>query len=343
MQEYRVTIKDIAEELGLSTATVSNVIHGKTGKISDRTVEKVQEKLEQSGYIPNMAAILLAQNTSQIVCVVLSDDMRYEGKMMEDPFVCGMLNGLSKELSAKGYFMMLKEEPEVEQIVRYASMWNMAGLVLIGFCEVDYERLRNRMHIPFVVVDAYTSKVHHYSDVGIDNIRGGFLAGNYLIANGHTRIMYLSDNDEGCDHDRYVGLTQALAENGTAYTQDDFKWLHPIRKQRFEIYEQLYLQRKEYTAAFVASDVFAIEFLNFLLDKGVRIPEEFSLVGFDNIPLADCIRPGLTTVSQDLAKRAQAAVELLQELIDGKTTGRQELLPVELVVRDSVCDIRGRH
>ena len=87
MKEYRVTIKDIAEELGLSTATVSNVIHGKTKKISQKTVAKVQGKLEESGYLPNMAAILLAQNTSKIVCIVLSNNERYENKMIEDPFV----------------------------------------------------------------------------------------------------------------------------------------------------------------------------------------------------------------------------------------------------------------
>ena len=78
MNEYRVTIKDIAEELGVSTATVSNVIHGKTKKISQQTVAKVQEKIEKSGYLPNMAAVLLAQNTSKIVCIVLSNDIKYE-------------------------------------------------------------------------------------------------------------------------------------------------------------------------------------------------------------------------------------------------------------------------
>ena len=76
MNEYRVTIKDIAEELGVSTATVSNVIHGKTKKISQKTVAKVQEKIEEMGYLPNMAAVLLAQNTSKIVCIVLSNDVK---------------------------------------------------------------------------------------------------------------------------------------------------------------------------------------------------------------------------------------------------------------------------
>ena len=75
VNEYRVTIKDIAEELGVSTATVSNVIHGKTKKISQQTVARVQEKIEEKGYLPNMAAVLLAQNTSKIVCIVLSNDV----------------------------------------------------------------------------------------------------------------------------------------------------------------------------------------------------------------------------------------------------------------------------
>lgn len=336
MENYRITIKDIAEELGVSTATVSNVIHGKTKKISDKTVAKVQEKLEESGYIPNMAAVLLAQNTSKIVCVLLSDDISYEGKMLEDPFVAGMLNYLSKELSKNGYFMMLKEEPDVSQIARYASMWNMTGLILIGYCAVDYERLREKMHIPFVVVDAYRNDMKKYSDVGIDNIYGGYLAGKHLIDMGHTKIMYMANVDEDCDHDRYLGLTGAYKEKGLKPQPKDYKLLSPIKEERTRRYEEILKAIGDYTAAFLASDVLAIEFMNFLQDNGIRVPEDFSLVGFDNIPLSACVRPALTTVSQNLKERAERAVALLMELIDGTTAGRQELLSLELIERDSV-------
>lgn len=336
MQNYRITIKDIADELGVSTATVSNVIHGKTKKISDKTVAKVQEKLEESGYIPNMAAVLLAQNTSKIVCVVLSDDISYEGKMIEDPFVSGMLNYLSKELTKSGYFMMLKEEPDVNQIVRYASMWNMAGLILIGYCAVDYEKLREKMHIPFVVVDAYRDDMKKYSDVGIDNIHGGYLAGKHLLEMGHTKIMYMANVDEDCDHDRYLGLTGAYMEKGMEYDPKDYKLLNPIKEKRRKRYEEIFAEIGNYTAAFLASDVLAIEFMNFLQDKGLSIPEDFSIVGFDDIPLAACVRPGLTTVSQNLEERSKKAVQLLKELIEGITSGRQEMLQLELVQRGSV-------
>ena len=87
MAEKRITIADVAEAIGVSTATVSNVIHGKTSKISDETVKQVQQKLEEMNYIPNMAGILLAQNNSKIIGVVINDGPKYEGRVLEDGFV----------------------------------------------------------------------------------------------------------------------------------------------------------------------------------------------------------------------------------------------------------------
>jgi len=336
LEQRRITIKDVAQELGiLSTATVSNVIHGKTKKISNQTVHKVQEKLELSGYIPNMAAVLLAQNTSRIVCVVLSDDVKYEGKMIEDPFVSGILNGLSKELAENDYFMMVKEEANLDSIVRYASMWNMAGLILVGYCLRDYEEIRRKMHIPFVVIDSYQKEVQNFSDVGIDNIDGGFMAGMHLIENGHTKIMYLADNKEDGDYERYLGLTKALKEKKLEYSESDYKLLDMNLEKRKLIYQTLLDELPLYTAAFCASDMYAIEFMNFLLEKGIKVPTDFSIIGFDDIPLASFVYPGLSTISQDLSKRAKTAVLLLQELMEGKKA-RTVRLPVTLVVRNSV-------
>ena len=97
-ENKRVRIIDIAEELGVSTATVSNVIHGKTKKISKETVKRVEKLLEEREYIPNMAGILLARNDSGIVGVVIHDHPKYEGHLLEDPFIASSLNGLSSEI-----------------------------------------------------------------------------------------------------------------------------------------------------------------------------------------------------------------------------------------------------
>lgn len=341
--ERRVTIKDIADEMGVSTATVSNVIHGKTKKISDRTVAKVQEKLQESGYIPNMAAVLLAQNSSRIVCVVVSDHERYEGRMLEDPFVSRMINTISKELNKCGYFMMIREERNIQKIVEYASMWNMAGLILMGYCAVDYENLRAKMHIPFVVVDSYEDNVKSYIDIGIDNIDGGYQAGRYLIENGHKRILYFADNKEDCDLFRYEGLQKAKAEEKISDEWDDFYLVSIEKEKRFSDFKKMlcYIQKNQVTAVFAASDQYALEWMYFLHQKGIRIPEDISVVGFDDIPLASLVYPALTTVSQNIDTRAKAAVEMLHGLVEGREIGGSRLLKTKLVKRESVADIRS--
>ena len=146
VEEQRVRISDIAQELGLSTATVSNVIHGKTKKISDETVKRVMALLEERQYIPSMAGILLAQNSSKIIGVFVNDHEKYEGHTLDDFFIASSLNYLSTEIEAHGQFMMVKKAKSPEDIIKFASMWNMDGIVVIGFCDQDYMYLRSINH-----------------------------------------------------------------------------------------------------------------------------------------------------------------------------------------------------
>ena len=104
MTQNRIRIVDVADTSGLSTATVSKVIHGKTEKISDETVKRVQQELERSGYIPNMAGILLARNNSRIIGVVVNDHEKYAGRVLEDGFVRSSPNVLSHEVNEKRIF-----------------------------------------------------------------------------------------------------------------------------------------------------------------------------------------------------------------------------------------------
>ena len=117
--EKKIRIIDIADELGVSTATVSNVIHGKTKKISDATVRRVQEKLVERGYIPNMAATLLSQNNSRIVGVVVNNHPKYEGHVLEDPYISSAVNALSDALESHGYFLIKKDRHIIGISYRY--------------------------------------------------------------------------------------------------------------------------------------------------------------------------------------------------------------------------------
>ena len=329
--EQRVRIVDIAEELGVSTATVSNVIHGKTKKISDRTVRRVQELLEERQYIPSMAGILLSQNNSRIVGVVVNDHMKYEGKVLEDAFVSAALNALLFELEKSDYFMMVKATEDWNEIVRFASMWNMDGLVLLGFCESDYERLREKMHIPFVVYDGYFEENNRICNLIIDNFDGGWQVGDYLRRMGHRRILCVSDNNICVDKDRMDGCLAGAQE-----CQVDWLQVPMSRQERLRFYEEHLPYIRQYTAVFAVSDAYAVELLYFLQQNRIPVPDEISVVGFDNTALSRNCYPALTTVGQDAKERAVAAVQALKELRKGTLEEPVRNLPVRLILRESV-------
>ncbi len=333
--EERVRIADIAEELGVSTATVSNVIHGKTRKISDETVRRVQELLEKRQYMPGMASILLSQNNSRIIGVVVNDHIKYEGRVLEDVFVSASLNALLFELEKSGYFMMVKATAQWSDIVRFASMWNMDGLVLIGFCEGDYQQLRNKMHIPFVVYDGYFEDNQRICNIIIDNYDGGRQVGAYLRSMGHRRILCISDNDICVDRDRMDGC-RAGAEGCVV----DWIQIPMNRQERAGFYMEKLPELMRYTAVFAVSDVYAVELIHFLYKQHVSVPEDISVVGFDNTVLSQNCSPHLTTIGQDARMRAKTAVEALRELRENECELPVRVLPVQLIVRESVRDLR---
>ena len=328
MDGTRVRICDIAQELGVSTATVSNVIHGKTGKVSPETVRQVQALLEKRQYIPSMAGVLLARNTSKIIGVVICDHEKYEGRPLEDPFLAAALNALNREIRQAGYFLMVRTAADTEEIVRLASMWNMDGLVIIGFCEQDYRTLRSAMRIPFVVYDGDDAEPDRYYNLVIDDFDGGYQAGQHLKRLGHRKALCLSDNLEHVDLERIRGF-----EAGFGPAEH---WLIPLAaEERSGFYEANLEKLRQFTAVFAVSDFYAAELMQLLQARGVEIPRELSVMGFDDGPICRWCRPALTTIRQDAALRARLAVEKLRQLRTEQGTGGTVRIPVQLVVRES--------
>lgn len=331
----RVRIVDIAQELGVSTATVSNVIHGKTKKISNETVRRVQKLLEERGYIPSMAGILLAQNSSRIIGVILHNHPKYEGHVLEDPFIASAVNDLSREIERTGYFMMIKTTTECQDIIRFASMWNVAGMVLIGFCEQDYKKLRDNMHIPFVVYDGFLDEPDRICNIVIDNFDGGYQIGRHLTGLGHRRMLCLSDNDICMDWQRYEGFRKAATDAGSTA---DFLKIPLNRERRQAFYTEKFNQMIQYTAIFAVSDFYAVELMQFLMERRIRIPDDLSIAGFDDTPICRQTVPELTSVRQDCALRAKETMAVLQTLENGREKGSVITLPVTLQVRGSTAN-----
>lgn len=330
MEQQRVRISDIAEELGLSTATVSNVIHGKTKKISDETVKRVQALLEERQYIPSMAGILLAQNSSKIIGVFVNDHEKYEGHTLEDAFIASSLNYLSTEIKAHGQFMMVKKAKNPEEILQFASMWNMDGLVVIGFCHQDYMYLRNHMRIPFVVYDGFCEKPERIVNITIDNFDGGLQVGKLFKRTGHKQALCISDNIIGVDQERMEGFKRGFGPECT-----EIVIIPMLKKERWDYYRRKIEQFRQVSAVFAVSDYYAIDLIHFLFENGFCVPGDISVAGFDGIPMCEMISPTLTTVKQDGALRAKIAIEKLHELKEGRNTDTEIILPVSLVERAS--------
>ena len=333
MVSGRIRIVDIADELGVSTATVSNVIHGKTKKISDETVKRVQQLLEERQYIPSMAGILLAQNDSKIIGVVVNDHKKYEGHTLEDRFISASLNALAKEIGQAGKFLMLKVTNAWDEIPKFASMWNMEGMVLIGYCEQDYKKLREQMHIPFVVYDGYMESFGNLVNIQVNHFDGGAQVGRYLKSRGHRAVLCISDNDICMDMERFMGLKSEIPNAELMIIPMD-------QEARIAFYMEHMGEIRKYSAVFAVSDYYAMDFIQFLKSVEVSVPEDMSVVGFDNVRECEKFVPALTTVKQDNAQRAALAVEMLNRLRNGDCRDKNMMLPVTLIERDSVCDVK---
>lgn len=334
--QSRVRIVDVAEALGLSTATISNVIHGKTAKLSDETVKRVQQELERTGYIPNMAGILLARNDSRIIGVVINDNEKYEGGVLEDGFVTASLNALSREANQRGFFLMIKTAPDIREIPAFASMWNMDGLILMGFCEADYRALREQMRISFVVYDGYFEGCARVVNLEIDHYDGGRQAGQYARELGHKRALCISDNYICMDRERIEGFRAAFMPGETTVWQ-----LPKTERERTRVYQKRLaeLAAGKITVIFAVSDHYALELMRFLQSRGLRIPQDVQMIGFDDSRASRECHPALTTIHQDAALRAKTALACIEAMRDGKACESGIVLPVKLIRRNSTEEL----
>ena len=207
-------------------------------------------------------------------------------------------------------------------------MWNMEGLILIGFCQEDYRWLRQHMRIPFVAYDVPAEVPERFCSLNIDNYSGGYQMGRYFKSLGHKRLLCISDNDTFIDHERYQGF---CAGSGGA----DLMQIPMQKKAREEFYRDNFQRICGYSAVFAVSDYYAIDLMRFLLARGLRVPEDISVAGFDDMPICAQVFPTLTSVRQDGVLRAGTAMEKLAALRAGKVTGAAVTLPVQLVVRES--------
>ena len=335
-----IRIKDIADRAGVSPTTVSNVIHGKTGRVSKATVEKINRILKEMEYVPSISARMLANNSSGLIGVALGVMKKGNASSFEDPFVSAMLGNLEYQIREHGYYMMLVARHEQDDIMQQALGWNFDGMIAMALKEKEIAELSERLGKPLVTIDQYLSPELGVRSITMDDRGGAYQMSQYLIGKGHKKFLFLSDCDLGVDHYRWLGVRQAMEEAGI----EDFESRHIVipwnPEQREKAYEEMLPFFKKQTALFFSSDYYALEASNFLQNRGIKVPEEISIAGFDDVTYATLARPKLTTVHQMVDGKARRAVEVLMHLIQDEPVQKDiPPLPTTLVERESVRDL----
>ena len=322
-----VTIKEMAQELGVSTTTVSNVIHGKTKEVSPANIERIQKILKKYDYTPNINARNLASKRSKIIGFLIKSKQNKIVNRFEDPFIGGILGAIERHAV-----------DDVHQVQQFTMSWNMDGLITSGFVEGDIRYLKERFKNPIAIIDDYdTNGLGNCANIRIEDEQAEYLLTKYVISCGHRKLAFLADNLVNLDKIRFQGFCRALKEaNIPVSREENFIQIYARDAGEPQNMDEIYEKSFSYTALLCASDYYAVHIENMLLDRGRKIPEEISIAGFDDVPISRIVRPALTTVRQDIQAKGIAAVEELLKLIEGESEDKIVQLGTELVIRDSV-------
>lgn len=333
------TLKDIADEAGVSIMTVSNVINGKHSKVSKKNIEKILYLIKKYNYVPNSAARMLSSNTSNIVTVFLpeADDKN----IFRNPHHITMLGAIENAIRKHGYFLMVSSSITLKDLDRNLRAWPMAGLIILAPTPEEANYILKYPNLPKVFIDSHCIK-KKATIVGVDDYRGGYLAGQYLVNYGHRNIGYASYYQDYNDilKNRFDGFSDALSEAGCPLKKENIFIGLTDYEGGLDVGNQIADSKNPITAVFATADEMAIGIMESAQLNGIKVPHELSVMGFDNTPLCRYTTPKLTTIEQDITDKGHLAAKLLFEQIkSGKTSHRIINLPVRVIERESVVHI----
>ena len=335
-----VTIKDIARESGYSISTVSRVLNHRSD-VSPDAKKKIEETVRKFNFVPNNNAKHLKQNNSKAIGVLV--------KGTSNMLFASIVEEIQRMIEKTEYTLVVsyidEDADEVEQAVLLCRERKPLGLLFLGGNPEHFEQGFEEVDVPCVLVTnrANTTKFENLSSVATDDIAGARCAVDALFEAGHKKIGILGGNLEKShtSRQRFNGCKKSFE----AHSQE-MKVELCYEKSRFSFDSayramgRLVEKYPDVTAVFAMSDVTAIGAIRALRDRGYRVPEDISVIGFDGIALADYYNPKLTTIKQQYQILATRSVEILFGQIELKMDPVHELVPFELVNGESIREIK---
>jgi len=336
----RHTLQDVAAQAGVSKATASRVLNG-NARVDPSTRARVLDAMAHLEYTPSDAARRLSLGRTLTITIVTSHLTR--------PQAAERLRGVDAVLGDSEFDQVIYNVETIDKRDQYlrglARAQRTDGLLVISLPlrDDDVERLSSAA-IPVVVVDAHTPAVEGLPHVVGDDIHGGEIATAHLLGLGHRRIAYLGDEFDNpfgftSSRHRYTGHARAMAAAGLEVRPEHVVLGAHSRYEARELAARLLARPDRPTAIFAASDTQALGVISAAHEAGLRVPDALSVVGYDDIEIADHV--GLTTVRQGLFESGRAGAELLlAEIRERSGTPVSVVLPPEIVVRATTAPVK---
>ncbi|MFC1975973.1 LacI family DNA-binding transcriptional regulator [Chloroflexota bacterium] len=331
-----ITIKDIAKTAGVSHTTVSRALKDNPA-ISPETRERIQKLAREMGYTPSaVAQSLLAQRTYTVGMVVTT---------IADPFVVQVVEGVESVAQQAGYSVFLctsHDDPDREIDVVETLHRRRVDVIIVTSSRVGslYTERLGQIRVPIVLINNQSEGQYLYS-VAVDDVQGAQLAVEHLLALGHRRIGYAGTvRRPRSSRRRLAGYQKALEQAGV--TPDSTLIPPPVAKNDIERGAETleHLLATDATAVFCYNDLIAIGMLEACRRRGISVPQQLSVVGFDDIEPAMYVSPALTTVNQPRLRLGQQAMNMALDLLNDQDV-QDQLLPCELVARESTTELVG--
>lgn len=331
------TIRDVAKAAGVSVTTVSRALNGYPD-VNEKTRLKIKKLAEEMGYRPNALAQSLVLKKSRTIGVIISEMNRRNAK---DSFAFEVLCGINDRASELNYDILLFSTNPNKQLKKsYSDLLqerNVDGAILQGLRSTDpyLNEVVSKKKIPSVLIDIPLAgeRVGH---VTTDNVSGSREAVQHLISLGHTHIVFINGYEEASvSRDRLSGYILALQEAGIPY---DPSYVYDGRFSEeggAEAIRRALEEHPQMTAVFCSSDLMALGAIEALKEKGLSVPEDISVVGYDDIPIASYCSPKLTTVWQDKYGLGYQAAQMMIDMLEGREVMHKIVLNSSLVIRES--------
>ncbi|WP_127491641.1 LacI family DNA-binding transcriptional regulator [Paenibacillus glycanilyticus] len=331
------TIRDVAREANVSIATVSRVLNGLTG-YSDKTKQKVIKTIEDMGYHPNAIARYLNNRRTQTIGVMFP--------AVTNEFSSAVLQGIEEYALERGYSVLVcNTAVDGNRTMKYLQVLRERQIDGIIFAsEVlkhEYKQMLDTMQVPIVLVSS-KNEDPKVPFVKVDDRQASYDAVRYLIDKGHKDIAMIAGTPEDpiAGIPRLQGYKDALNDKGIPFRSSRVAYGDFHYDSGKAAMETLLEHERGITAVFAASDEMAVGAMNAAIQLGIRVPEDLSVIGYDNIRLSRMIYPALTTVGQPLLQLGRDAVDKVITMIETGKIVPSLIVPHEIVERQTVKDLR---